>query len=185
MNEAACSWRTTTALILVECLRASRRLAAFSPAPPKAASTPTLSSPLTIASYTRIGRALRVPSGGLPGFWHSCCLSFAQRVVLQREQTILGRYREIECERSHTICDIALHHRHDREPYRAERQIEIERRSYILSRALSAAAFAETVRSHWVIENNLRRSLDATFNEDQSRLRTGHGAKMAQEDVQC
>src|SRR5271170_2680476 len=63
MNEAACSCRTTMVLILVECLSASSRLAAFSPAPPKAASTPTLSRLLTIASYTRTGRALLPPQG--------------------------------------------------------------------------------------------------------------------------
>jgi predicted transposase YbfD/YdcC len=56
-------------------------------------------------------------------------------------------------------------------------KIETERRSYISSRAISAAAFAEAVRGHWAIENNLHWSLDVTFNEDQSRLRTGHGAK--------
>src|SRR5215475_7001552 len=66
MNEAACSWRVITDLILVECLSASMRLAAFSPAPPKAASTPMLSRPLTIASYTRIGRTseLGAPAPG-------------------------------------------------------------------------------------------------------------------------
>jgi hypothetical protein len=56
-------------------------------------------------------------------------------------------------------------------------KIETERRSYISSRALSAAAFAEAARGHWGIENNLHWTLDVTFNEDQSRLRTGHGAK--------
>ena len=56
-------------------------------------------------------------------------------------------------------------------------KIEIERRCYISSRLLSPAAFAEAVRGHWAIENNLHWSLDVTFNEDQSRLRTGHGAK--------
>jgi predicted transposase YbfD/YdcC len=56
-------------------------------------------------------------------------------------------------------------------------KIETERRSYISSRALSAADFAEAVRGHWAIENNLHWILDVTFNEDQSRLRTGHGAK--------
>src|SRR5215469_15123545 len=55
MNEAACSCRTTTGLILLECLSASSRLAEFSPGPPKIASTPIPSNPLTIASYTRIG----------------------------------------------------------------------------------------------------------------------------------
>jgi predicted transposase YbfD/YdcC len=56
-------------------------------------------------------------------------------------------------------------------------KIETERRSYISSRALSAEAFAAAVRSHWAIENNLHWTLDVTFNEDQSRLRAGHGAR--------
>jgi predicted transposase YbfD/YdcC len=56
-------------------------------------------------------------------------------------------------------------------------KIESERRSYISSRLLSAATFADAVRSHWAIENNLHWTLDVTFNEDQSRLRAGHGAK--------
>jgi hypothetical protein len=40
------------------------------------------------------------------GFRNSSRMSFAQRVVLER--AILDRYRESECEESHTICDIAL-----------------------------------------------------------------------------
>ena len=56
-------------------------------------------------------------------------------------------------------------------------KIETERRCYISSRALSAAVFADAVRSHWGIENNLHWTLDMTFNEDQSRLRVGHGAR--------
>lgn len=56
-------------------------------------------------------------------------------------------------------------------------KIERERRCYISSRALSAAAFADAVRSHWAIENNLHWTLDVTFSEDRSRLRAGHGAK--------
>ena len=55
-------------------------------------------------------------------------------------------------------------------------KIETEQRSYISSRALSAAAFADGARGHWGIENNLHWTLDVTFNEDQSRLRVGHGA---------
>lgn len=56
-------------------------------------------------------------------------------------------------------------------------KIETEQRSYISSRVLCAEAFADAVRSHWAIENNLHWTLDVTFNEDQSRLRAGHGAK--------
>jgi predicted transposase YbfD/YdcC len=56
-------------------------------------------------------------------------------------------------------------------------KIETEQRSYISSRMLSAAAFADGARGHWTIENNLHWTLDVTFNEDQSHLRTGHGAK--------
>jgi predicted transposase YbfD/YdcC len=50
-------------------------------------------------------------------------------------------------------------------------------RYYIASRALTAAAAAEAVRGHWGIENRLHWVLDVVFRDDQSRLRTGHGAK--------
>ncbi len=47
-------------------------------------------------------------------------------------------------------------------------------RHYILSRFCSGRKFAEAVRQHWGIENNLHWQLDVTFGEDQSRIRMGH-----------
>ena len=52
-----------------------------------------------------------------------------------------------------------------------------ETRYYITSSDISAQALAVAIRGHWLIENQLHWTLDVTFNEDQSRLRTGHGAK--------
>ena len=59
-----------------------------------------------------------------------------------------------------------------------ERQVgaetEVASRFYIASRALSAQAFAQAVRGHWGIENQLHWQLDVTFREDGSRLHKGH-----------
>ena len=49
-----------------------------------------------------------------------------------------------------------------------------EIRCYILSRYLSARRFAQAVRAHWGVENNLHWQLDVSFGEDQCRLRKGH-----------
>jgi predicted transposase YbfD/YdcC len=52
-----------------------------------------------------------------------------------------------------------------------------ETRYYIASAKLTAETAGQAVRGHWGIENRLHWVLDVTFNEDQSRLRKGFGAK--------
>ncbi|WP_154116235.1 ISAs1 family transposase [Vibrio cincinnatiensis] len=54
---------------------------------------------------------------------------------------------------------------------------EVVIRYYISSRALSAEQFAESIRSHWHVENKLHYKLDVGFNEDQSRIRADDGAE--------
>jgi predicted transposase YbfD/YdcC len=49
-----------------------------------------------------------------------------------------------------------------------------EVRHYILSKYLGGRRFAEAVRGHWGIENNLHWQLDVTFREDDLRLYQGH-----------
>ena len=51
----------------------------------------------------------------------------------------------------------------------------VEQRFYLTSLKSDAQQFARAVRNHWGIENKLHWTLDVTFREDQSRLRTGHG----------
>ncbi len=51
----------------------------------------------------------------------------------------------------------------------------VEQRVYLSSLQPEAVQFARAVRNHWGIENRLHWTLDVTFHEDQSRLRTGHG----------
>jgi predicted transposase YbfD/YdcC len=48
----------------------------------------------------------------------------------------------------------------------------METRYYILSQLITAQEFAEAVRGHWSIENNLHWQLDVSFREDECRV--GH-----------
>ncbi|MBI3795965.1 MAG: ISAs1 family transposase [Deltaproteobacteria bacterium] len=56
-------------------------------------------------------------------------------------------------------------------------ETSVEQRFYLSSLPPEAPHFARAVRTHWGIENKLPWTLDVTFREDQSRLRTGHGAE--------
>jgi predicted transposase YbfD/YdcC len=50
----------------------------------------------------------------------------------------------------------------------------VETRYYISSLPLGVKQFAHAIRSHWGIENSCHWSLDMTYREDESRLRTPH-----------
>jgi len=54
-----------------------------------------------------------------------------------------------------------------------------QRHYYIssLDRRTKAKGLAGYIRGHWSIENNLHWQLDVSFNEDQRRVRKGHGAE--------
>ncbi len=50
-----------------------------------------------------------------------------------------------------------------------------ETRFYISSLDLKVTAFAEAVRGHWSVENNLHWVLDVAFREGESRVKKDHG----------
>jgi predicted transposase YbfD/YdcC len=53
-------------------------------------------------------------------------------------------------------------------------EISVKRKYYICSIMPDAKIFAGASRQHWGIENKLHWVLDVAFNEDKSRIRTGH-----------
>jgi predicted transposase YbfD/YdcC len=52
--------------------------------------------------------------------------------------------------------------------------ITLERRYFLSSLSVDVKRFADAVRGHWSVENNLHWSLDVQFGEDQCRARTGY-----------
>jgi predicted transposase YbfD/YdcC len=58
-------------------------------------------------------------------------------------------------------------------------EASVERHYYIsaLGKKTPAGKMARYVRGHWSIENNLHWQLDVSFDEDQRRIRKGHGAE--------
>ena len=53
--------------------------------------------------------------------------------------------------------------------------VSVERRYYIATLDNNAQRFGQAVRGHWAIENSLHWVLDVVFDEDQARIRRGHG----------
>ena len=64
---------------------------------------------------------------------------------------------------------IAISERED-----SQGRASIEARYYILSRLLPVRDFADAVRGHWGIENNLHWQLDVSFREDECRVSRDH-----------
>ena len=57
-------------------------------------------------------------------------------------------------------------------------KVSREQRLYITSHGTKSADFiANSIRSHWLVENKLHWQLDVSFNEDQNRLRSGYAAE--------
>lgn len=57
-------------------------------------------------------------------------------------------------------------------------KVSTERRYFVSSLAgTDAMAMAQAIRGHWSVENSLHWQLDVSFDEDQKRLRQGHGAE--------
>lgn len=58
-----------------------------------------------------------------------------------------------------------------------ERSVELHHYISSLRDDCTAQRLLGYVRGHWSVENNLHWQLDVSFNEDQSRIRKGHGAE--------
>ncbi len=56
-------------------------------------------------------------------------------------------------------------------------KISCERRYFLVSLENDAKLFAKACRGHWGVENPLHWTLDVTFKEDSSRVRSGNAAE--------
>lgn len=101
-------------------------------------------------------------------------------------ETVDGDHGRIETRRAEVLSDIDFLRRGHDWPglaaigkITATREIDAKAttatRYYLLSAPLSAARFAQVVRTHWTIENNLHWVLDVVLDEDQARNRKDNG----------
>jgi predicted transposase YbfD/YdcC len=56
-------------------------------------------------------------------------------------------------------------------------EVQFERRYYSLSMPMNVVQFAQAVRSHWGVKNQLHWVLDVQMREDESRARTGYASE--------
>jgi predicted transposase YbfD/YdcC len=64
-----------------------------------------------------------------------------------------------------------------RERHLADGGVEVEERLFISSLPADAERLMRAVRQHWHVENKLHWTLDVAFDEDGSRVRSGHAAE--------
>jgi predicted transposase YbfD/YdcC len=140
--------------------------------------------------------ALKGNQGTLQSDVHDCFATAAAtqfaEVTHQTDETLEKGHGRIERRRATVITDASVlawiqeaHHwpgLHAIGCIEAERRLSSgevthETRYYLLSAALSAAHFQRAARLHWGIENQVHWVLDMAFQEDQSRVRVGHGAE--------
>jgi predicted transposase YbfD/YdcC len=72
------------------------------------------------------------------------------------------------------LCSIGMVISERTENHKTTREV----RYYIMSLENDVHEFSRVVRAHWSIENSLHWRLDVVFREDESRMRTGHSARV-------
>jgi len=105
--------------------------------------------------------------------------------IFQKTDTVGGRIEQQE----YTVCTDLQHLCQDDLLYGSKSIIKVwskrvigekiqeETRYYTSSLDESAEKFAQLIRGHWSIENQLHWHLDVSFNEDKSRVRKDNGAE--------